>query len=148
MLVLFLLHYASACFMTGVIWIVQVVHYPLFRKVGREAFNDYEASHTKLIGFIVIPAMLTELATGIYLLFSDFFSRTDFFLYLIASTLLLIIWLSTIFIQARQHSLLSSGYNIGNINSLVKYNWIRTAGWTVRTVLLTIIFVSYIKNGL
>ena len=31
-------HLAATLFMVGVIWFVQVVHYPLFAKVGATAF--------------------------------------------------------------------------------------------------------------
>lgn len=148
MIVLFLIHFASTWFMTGLIWIVQIVHYPLFKKVGMESFKGYEASHTKLIGFVVIPVMLTELGSGIYILFSDYLSGAQYLLFLIASILLLIIWLSTMFIQARQHRLLSSSYDPTVVSSLVKYNWIRTAGWTLRAFLLTFILVGYMKNGI
>lgn len=147
MIVLFLIHFASTWFMTGVIWIVQIVHYPLFRHVDAKEFKKYEASHTSLIGFIVVPAMLFEITSGIYILFSDFLSGEQYLLFLVASILLLVIWLSTMLIQARQHRVLSSGYNLAIINSLVKYNWIRTIGWTLRAVILTFILIGYIKNA-
>ena len=145
MLAVFLIQYASTCVMTGIIWIVQVVHYPLFRKVGIEYFKNYEAGHTKLIAFIVIPTMLVELVTTIYILFSNLLKGTEFVLYLVASIILLVIWLSTIFIQARQHNRLSWGYDIVLINRLVSYNWIRTIGWTFRTLLLSLIFQNLIN---
>ena len=33
---LLLLHAAATLFMTGLIWFVQVVHYPLFARVGED----------------------------------------------------------------------------------------------------------------
>ena len=130
--------------MTGVIWVVQVVHYPLFRNVGKEYFKEYELKHAKLISFVVIPLMLTELFTAIYILFSGLFRGTEFMLYVAASVLLLIIWLSTMLIQVRQHKRLSLGYDLALINRLVNYNWIRTIAWTSRTILLTFILLSYL----
>ena len=41
--VAFELAVTSALF--GLIWIVQVVHYPLFGRVGREGFAAYESAH-------------------------------------------------------------------------------------------------------
>ena len=36
---------AATLYMVGVIWMVQLVHYPLYNKVGREAFPEYETRH-------------------------------------------------------------------------------------------------------
>ena len=38
--------------MATVIWFVQVVHYPLFDRVGREGFTIYEMAHSQLIEVI------------------------------------------------------------------------------------------------
>ncbi len=56
---LFLAQYAAALFMTGLIWFVQIVHYPLFARVLRntapDAFRAYEASHANRTSFVVFP---------------------------------------------------------------------------------------------
>ncbi|MFM8818912.1 MAG: hypothetical protein ACKOHI_13805, partial [Phycisphaerales bacterium] len=59
---------ASSWFMAGLIWVVQVVHYPLFGRVGSEGFAAYESAHARLITPIVGPAMLVELVSSIALL--------------------------------------------------------------------------------
>ena len=61
--VLLLAHAASTLAMAGVIWFVQVVHYPLFAEVAAERFAGYEASHRRLTTRVVAPLMLVELAT-------------------------------------------------------------------------------------
>ena len=58
MLWLFLAHVAATLVMVGVIWFVQIVHYPLFSQVSEAAFNLYEAQHTRLTTYVVAPAML------------------------------------------------------------------------------------------
>ena len=37
-----IVHVLATWFMTGVIWFVQVVHYPLMARVGAEGFAAYE----------------------------------------------------------------------------------------------------------
>ena len=59
-----LLHAAATVFMTGLIWFVQVVHYPLFSAVGRDRFSEYEGRHSRLTGRVVGAPMLLELATA------------------------------------------------------------------------------------
>ena len=49
---------------------VQVVHYPLFSKVGEAGFTAYEAAHTRLISYIVGPPMLVEGVCALILLFA------------------------------------------------------------------------------
>jgi len=61
------LHVASTMFMVGLIWLVQIVHYPLFAQVGKDTFLAYHQRHTRWITSIVAPLMLLELATGLLL---------------------------------------------------------------------------------
>ena len=51
--------------MVGIIWFVQVVHYPLFTSVGRDAFVAYELRNTNLTSFVVGPFMAAEGATAL-----------------------------------------------------------------------------------
>jgi hypothetical protein len=40
-------HLAATAAMVGLIWFVQVVHYPLFASVGADEFVAYENAHTR-----------------------------------------------------------------------------------------------------
>ena len=64
----FLIHLFSTLFMIGVIWFAQAVHYPLLGRVGKEAFAAYEQENTRRTGWVVVPVMAVELATGLLLL--------------------------------------------------------------------------------
>src|SRR4028119_2428265 len=55
--------------MVGVIWFVQVVHYPLFSRVGPEKFSLYSEAHSRLTTYVVGPPMLVEAATALLLVF-------------------------------------------------------------------------------
>ena len=57
-------HVGATLAMTGLIWLIQCVHYPLFAQVGAEAFQEYHARHTQWITPIVGPLMLVELGTA------------------------------------------------------------------------------------
>ncbi len=58
----------STLFMVGLIWFVQIVHYPLYANVGREQFPEYEALHNRRTNWVVGPAMLIEMVTAAMLL--------------------------------------------------------------------------------
>jgi hypothetical protein len=55
--------------MAGLIWFVQVVHYPLFFAVGTREFPRYEVLHSRRTGHVVAPLMLGELTTASWLFF-------------------------------------------------------------------------------
>ncbi len=55
-----LAHLAATLFMAGVIWFVQVVHYPLFSRIGSEKFSLYSNAHSRLTTCVVGPPMLVE----------------------------------------------------------------------------------------
>ena len=66
----FLLNLLATWYLVGLIWLVQVVHYNMFDRVGSDGFVRYEADHNRLITPIVAPPMLIELATACLLLTS------------------------------------------------------------------------------
>lgn len=126
---LLLTHAAATWFMTGLIWVIQVVHYPLFARVGAEGYRDYQLAHQSLISFIVGPAMLIEaVATAAILL-----TRRDTPAFA-AAALLAIIWASTAFLQVPMHNALANGFDAQAHARLVDTNWIRTLGWTARGI--------------
>lgn len=132
MKLLLLLHLAATLFMTGVIWFVQIVHYPLFNRVGNEQFVLYESAHASLTTLVVFPAMMLELFTAILLILNH---NDDWRLW--AGALLLgAIWISTMFVQVPKHSELSAGFNAAVHASLVATNWIRTLAWSARSALM------------
>ena len=140
-----LLHLFTTVFMTGVIWMIQVLHYPLFNMVGRENFSAYEAAHSNLISLIVAPAMLLELGFTAWIFFAPPASVPSSLNWL-NTILLAIIWLSTAFLQVPQHSILSSGFNEKAYQFLVNSNWIRTVAWSARAVITSIMVWSVMKS--
>ncbi len=137
---LILVHLAITCFLTGLIWLVQVVQYPLMARVGQDAFATYHSGHTRQISYVVGPAMLLELILCGWLLL-----EYPGWLTVLGAVLLGIIWASTAFLQVPQHGRLSSGYHEGTVRALVKGNWIRTVCWTARAVIALILAAGLLK---
>lgn len=132
---LVILHAVATFFMCGLIWFVQVVHYPLFGRVNKEQFVTYEQANMRRTGWIVMPPMLVEFLTGAILIWK----RPEFVpqgLAWLGFLLLAIIWLSTAVWQAPRHRLLLSGFDEQIHHSLVTTNWVRTIGWTSRGILM------------
>ena len=134
----------SCYFMTGVIWIIQLIHYPSFRFVDFKEFNSFQNFHTKTITFIVGPMMVLEIFTAFYLLLIS-----DFSTYWIVQILLLIlIWLCTAFLSVPIHNLLAQPH-INNterlqiIKVLVNTNWPRTILWSMRSLLFVVVIIYF-----
>lgn len=117
--------------MVGVIWFVQVVHYPLFGRVGRDGFAGYSRAHARLTGLVVGPPMLLEAATAAALLLRPP-QGVPFVLPLLGAVLLAVVWISTALLQSPQHTTLGRGYSPSSHRFLVTTNWLRTACWTAR----------------
>lgn len=133
--VIFLAHVAATLFMCGVIWFVQVVHYPLFEQVSTTQFKGYEATHRNAIFWVVVPPMFIEGLTAVLLLWQRPQGITPKYPW-IGLVLLAIIWLSTWFLQMPQHNRLIQGFDQHAHRILVLSNWIRTLGWSARSVLV------------
>ena len=130
-----LLHVAATLAMVGLIWFVQIVHYPLFSRVGRDCFRRYEMDHQRLVAWIVAPGMLTELATAIMLLWYRPVGLEPTTIWF-GIALLASIWLVTYTIQVPQHASLVLAYDEGLQRRLVRGNWYRTAAWSARGALV------------
>ncbi len=128
-------HVFFTLFMVGLIWFVQIVHYPLFAKVGRDQFTTYEQLHQRFTTWVVAPVMLLELATALALLrYAP--PGTATVLSWIGVALVAIIWLSTWGLQIPAHEALAVSFSSRDHSRLVASNWIRTGAWTGRGILV------------
>jgi hypothetical protein len=126
-----LAHAAATGVMTGLIWFVQVVHYPLLARVGAAYFVEYEEAHVRRTTWVVAPAMLVEAATATVL---PFVSPTQPGRALAWSGLALLaaVWMSTALLQVPCHRKLAHGFDPDVARRLVATNWIRTVCWSLR----------------
>jgi len=127
-------HLIFTSIMTGVIWVIQIVHYPSFHFIEKELYTAFQKFHMNKISIIVMPIMLAELITGI-MLFLDKSSKSPFLT--ISIIILVLIWLITGVFFTKAHNELIAGYQELVVNQLVAMNWIRTLLWTLRLLLLT-----------
>jgi hypothetical protein len=129
---LFFLNVISAFLLTGVIWTIQIVHYPSFHYIDKMSFTNFHHFHERRISIIVMPLMLIELTTSTALYINNM-SSIVFALNLL---IVVLIWCSTFFIQVPIHSILSQKKNKKLIEKLVNTNWIRTFLWSMRMLLI------------
>lgn len=132
---LLLANAGATLFMAGVIWFVQVVHYPLMGRVGRERFTAYSASHSRLTSYVVGPPMLVEATTAALLLVIRP-AGIPLYAALAGAGLVAVIWLSTALVQVPRHTAFSRGFDRREHRALVATNWLRTAAWSARGLLV------------
>ena len=130
---LLILHAIPTIYMTGLIWFVQVTHYPLFSMIDARSFPAYEAAHCRRTTWVVLPPMLVELgfAGWLWLATPDDSST----LAAIALAMVVAIWVSTFAVQVPCHNRLNSRLDHHIVRRLVASNWLRTALWTGRTAI-------------
>ena len=128
---LFKVNFISTSVMVGVIWVIQLLHYPSFHFINDQKYIEFQHFHMQRISFIVVPVMLIELASA--LLLAYFFESS---LTIILLALLLGIWGITFIFFTNMHQKLTNGYDRANVDSLVKINWSRTALWSLRLIIL------------
>jgi hypothetical protein len=123
----------STFYMTGVIWFVQLVHYPAYHFVGSAEFIGYQSRHVVATTVCVFPPMLCELATSVWLAFVP---PPELPAGWFAVGLALVIgnWLSTFLVQVPCHQRLERGYDQRTVNWLVSSNWLRVIMWTARAI--------------
>lgn len=138
MTTIFILHLTATAVMTGLIWTIQLLHYPFFHHLDKETFSEQMTVHRTKISFIVVPAMLLELFTGLWLMI---YATTHITSFTAGFVLIILIWLSTFLMQMPQHAQIADGYNRAAVDKLVKTNWARTALWSVRLLLL--LYISF-----
>lgn len=127
----------SCLFLTGLIWTVQLVHYPSFNYIDRNQFLDFHEQHTSKITYVVAPIMGLELLTGIVL-----FASGEW-IWLWNLILILLTWITTGLISVPIHQRLSKIFNEKDIRKLVCTNWIRTALWSIRSLGVLIYLTKY-----
>ena len=128
-----LLNLVVTAYMTGVIWMCQIVHYPLLSKVGIDHLPDYQLANTRLTTWVVLPPMLAELGLTVWMLTAA--PTVQMSLVVTGAGLLAVCWGSTFLFQVPQHRRLLHSFEKPAWLKLVRSNWIRTVAWSARTVI-------------
>ena len=121
-----LVHAASTWFLAGLIWTMQLVHYRALEGAPPEEF----ARNTRRTAAVVVPVMLLELACAVALASAPPWGRAAEARAGLA--LLMLVWLSTAFVQFPLHRRLSRARDAAGFARLLRTNWLRVALWSAR----------------
>jgi hypothetical protein len=132
-------HFLLCAYMTGVIWLIQLVHYPSFQRINAGEFRAFHSTHTRFLGLLVGPAMVGELVSAAVL------ASTWEPLWILNFALVLALWGATFFMSVPLHNTLAAGRDPRAMDRLVLTNWPRTCIWTVRAMMIAGYFYSNAK---
>jgi hypothetical protein len=141
-LLLLLVHAFATTALAGLIWTIQVVHYPLFSDVGLAEFSKFHHDHSFRITLIVGPLMAVEGITTLLLLARRPAGVSPFLTWG-AAVVLAVVHLATVGLSVPAHNRLSSGFTTSAYERLVNTNWVRTFGWSARAVLAFVMIAAF-----
>jgi hypothetical protein len=125
-------HALSTWFMVGLIWFVQIVHYPLFAAVPEPDRIAYARQHARRTTWVVAPVMSVEALASLWLAAQPPPHLAGSWLPLAGAALTVVVWLSTALVQVPLHDRLGAGGGREVVEWLVRTNWLRTLAWTGR----------------
>lgn len=136
-----ILNCAATLVMVGVIWFVQLVHYPLLAIVSVDRATEIAREHQRRTGWVVGGPMAVEGVTTLVLLVA----RPDgvsLLLPWIAAVVLAVALGCTVLLSVPLHEKMASTPDSTVGHRLVVTNWPRTVAWTARGILTVVMLVQ------
>ena len=127
------LQLALTAYLVGLIWLIQLIHYPAFRAITPERWPEFHRAHTAALGLLAGGPMILSLLVGCWLGWTMPGIRQTVVIGLEA-----IAWLATFALSVPQHHRLACGPDAAAIERLIATNWIRTLAWSAKLMLLLI----------
>ena len=137
-------HLLTSWALFGLIWTIQLSHYPAFQFICEKDFSAFHQHHTSSITLVVMPLMLLELGMVGWQAYQSSWN----WIWVITLLLVVAIWASTFFIQIPLHGKLEAGKDLEVIKELVKTNWIRTILWSIKAIWVSCFFGKMFKLDL
>ncbi|MDJ0791696.1 MAG: hypothetical protein QNJ71_07350 [Acidimicrobiia bacterium] len=135
-----LLQVASTWAMVGIIWVIQVLQYPQLADVPAASFPEFERQHQRRIALVLALFAPIEIVTALWLFLDP--GGIPRWMPLVGGLLLAGIWISTALFYAPIHGSLTDGFDPALHRSLVRWNWARTAAWSLRGMLVLAMVAS------
>lgn len=136
-----IVHAGATWFLVGLIWTIQLVHYPSFSSIDPEVYRDFQQRHMHRMGQLVGLPWLVEGITvlGVFLLAPDDRVRL---LAAVGGVLEIVVIAVTVRSSIPAHNSLSQGFDELAHRRLLRTNWLRTGAWTARGIIALILLTS------
>lgn len=109
------------------IWMVQLIAYPVFTYMKHESVQAWHSVYTRRISLIVMPFMAGQTVIYVLLLLKSWST-----LYLVQALLILLVWIHTFVVFVPFHAKISQNLVKSDVfRALIAKNWVRTIIWSV-----------------
>ena len=139
-----LANFVATCLMTGVIWFVQWVHYPLLAKVPVDRAVETAIEHQRRTGQVLAIPMAVEGFTTLGLLIIRPESVPIFWPWF-GAVLLAVALGSTVFVSVPLHAKMATNPTADVGQRLVVTNWPRTIAWSLRAVVCSVMILQIFR---
>jgi len=140
-----LVHAAATWMMVGVIWFVQVVHYPLLAVVPVESASAVALDHQRRTGWVVAAPMAAEGVTMLWLLASSPATIT-WWLPWLGAVLLAVALGATVLLSVPRHARMAAAPDASVGRELVLTNWPRTIAWSARGAICAVMLGQHLSG--
>lgn len=135
----------STAVMVGVIWFVQVVHYPLLAQFGASQSVDVAHVHQRRTGFVVgAPMAIEGVSTLVLLAYRP--DSVSIMLPWVGAVLLAVSLGSTVLLSVPLHARMAEGFLPETGRRLVVTNWPRTIAWSLRLVVCCLMCAQLVSS--
>jgi hypothetical protein len=136
----------STGLLTGIIWTVQVVHYPLMAQVGADEHVAYAKAHAPRMAAVVMLPWSVQGASVAWLLTvrPDGVAFAAIAAAAVAAATTVVV---TLVASIPAHGQLQHGPDAVAHRRLVRSNWLRTAAWTTHLVLAVGMLLPAVRAG-
>ena len=132
------IHAGATWFLVGLIWTIQVVHYPSFDAIDPATYNEFQQRHMTKMGSLVGPPWLVE---GVLVLVIFVTAPTAFTIALavVGGLLEAVVIGVTLRASIPAHEALTSGFEPDAHRVLLRTNWLRTWAWSGRGLIALVL---------
>lgn len=134
----------SALVMTGIIWFVQIVHYPLLAIVPVDSAGVVAGEHQSRTAWVVGAPMAIEGVTTLWLMF-DRPEQVPWQLAWAGGVCVAIALLCTIMLSVPRHTRMAERPDASVGRELVATNWPRTIAWTAHGLIACVMLWQMLR---
>lgn len=138
-------NFAATWMMVGVIWFVQIVHYPLLATVEMQRARDVAIHHQRRTGRVVaIPMVVEGVSTLALLRWTP--DGVAVVMPWVGAVLLAVALGCTVLLSVPRHARMATDPTPITARELVTTNWPRTCAWTVRGIVCIVMVVQMLTQ--
>ena len=142
--VVLIANFVATAVMTGVIWFVQWVHYPMLATVPVDRAVETAVVHQRRTGQVLALPMAVEGVTTLWLLVNRP-EAVSLILPWLGAVLLAVALGSTVFLSVPLHSEMVTSPTSDVGRRLVVTNWPRTVAWSARAVVCAAMLLQVVR---